>query len=239
MTTNDIRVHENIASLDELTPPAYTEADDPMLLTETQARELFADIPWRRFAVIGDSIAAGIGDPQPGYDTIPWADRLARWLLAAHPEADYLNTGRMGALICEVRAEQLARAVDFRPDLIHVSCGGNDLFRRGADIAGVERDLDELCGALAATGARLSLFTLADAFKGKLEPLRPLFAAYAQRVRRVAARHDAILTEFWVHPARLRGDWLSADNIHLTMAGQAVVASELAQSFALSARARR
>lgn len=244
MTTNDIRtphratrdIHTAALDLDALGPHPATEAEDPLLLSDAEARNLFADMPWRRLAVVGDSIAAGIGDPRPGYASVPWADRLARWLLAAHPESDYLNTGRMGATLPEIRAEQRARVADFRPDLILVTGGGNDLFQRGARMDTVERDLDDLCAELAATGARLSLFTLADAFTGKLRPLRPLFADYADTVRRVARRHDAILTEFWDHPARLRRDWPSADHIHLTMAGQAVVAAELARALATAAR---
>ncbi|GAB4586437.1 SGNH/GDSL hydrolase family protein [Nocardia sp. IFM 10818] len=213
-------------------PEVRTEANDPMCLPDSDGRAVLGLVPWRRFAIIGDSTAAGVGDPVTGYEPIPWGHRLARWLTAAHPETAYLNTGRIGATIPEVAAEQFPSLVDFQPDLVHISCGGNDLFRKNADLALVERDLDELCLAVAATGARLSLFTLADSFTGALRPLRPLFAGFAESVRRVAARHDAILTEFWSHPARLRPDWLSADRIHLTMAGQAVVAAEMAKSYA-------
>ncbi|MFJ4653481.1 SGNH/GDSL hydrolase family protein [Nocardia sp. NPDC088792] len=209
-----------------------TEANDPFTLTDSAAHAMLRAVPWRRFAVIGDSTAAGTGDPWPGYDTVPWADRVARWLIGAHPRADYLNTGRKGAVIADVHARQLADLIAFRPDLVHISCGGNDLFLRGTDLATVESELDGLCDAVAATGARLSLFTLADSFTGQMAPLRPLFADFAEAVRRVALRHEAILTEFWDHPARLRADWLSADRIHLTMAGHAVVAAEVAKTLA-------
>lgn len=209
-----------------------TEANDPFTLTDSAARAMLRAVPWRRFAVIGDSTAAGTGDPWPGYDTVPWADRVARWLIGAHPRADYLNTGRNGAVIADVRERQLADLIAFHPDLVHVSCGGNDLFLRGTDLATVESELNELCDAVAATGARLSLFTLADSFTGQMAPLRPLFADFNEAVRRVARDHDAILTEFWEHPARARAEWLSADRIHLTMAGHAVVAAEVTKSLA-------
>ncbi|MEV6772025.1 SGNH/GDSL hydrolase family protein [Nocardia sp. NPDC051030] len=215
----------------------HVEADNPWILSDTAGTALLHDVPWRRFAVIGDSTAAGTGDPVPGYETLPWADRIARWLSTAHPDTSYLNTGRVGALIAEVRTEQLPALDDFRPDLVYVTCGGNDLFRRGADLATVEAELDELCSAATETGARLALFTMADAFTGKMTPLQPLFAQFADSVRRIATRHDAILTEFWNHPARLRPDWLSADLIHLSMAGHAVVAAEIARSFAQTANA--
>ena len=211
---------------------ARAEADDPMLLAPGTAREMLAGTPWRRFAVIGDSIAAGTGDPWPGYADVPWADRLAATMTSVHPDLAYVNTGKIGATIGQVHDEQLRPLLEFRPDLVHVSCGGNDLFLHDADLGTVERDLDDLCAAAAANGAQLSMFTLADAFTGPLLSLRPTFIAFADIVRRVAIRHDAILTEFWDHPARLRPNWLSADHIHLTMAGHAVVASEVTRSLA-------
>nr|WP_067822547.1 SGNH/GDSL hydrolase family protein [Nocardia inohanensis] len=210
-----------------------------MLLDDLTAAALLVDAPWRRFAVIGDSTAAGTGDSWPGYRDLPWADRVAHLLAAAHPGTAYLNTGKVGALIEQVRTEQLGALREFEPDLVHISCGGNDLFRRGANLASVERELDELCARAAGTGARLSMFTLADAFRGKLVPLRPLFEGFAGVVRRVATRHDAILTEFWAHPAGQRPDWLSADQIHLTMAGHAVVATEIVKTLAQHANSGR
>lgn len=214
------------------TTDPVTEANDPLLLSADNARALLTAVPWRRFAVVGDSTAAGTGDPWPGYETLSWPDRLARALRSAHPDLAYLNTGVMGATIPQVHDTQLSRVLDFGPDLVHLSCGGNDLFAPDADLATVEQNLDDLCAALTASGAQLSLFTLADAFTDRLRSLRPRFVAFADITRRVAARHNAVLTEFWDHPARLRRDWLSADRIHLTMAGQAVVATELTKSLA-------
>ncbi|MFI6865607.1 SGNH/GDSL hydrolase family protein [Nocardia sp. NPDC050406] len=219
-------------------PTVHTEADDPLLLSADAARDLLAPVPWRRFAVIGDSTAAGVGDPWPGYETLPWPDRVVRTLRTAHPEVEYLRTAVLGATIARVRDTQLARVLEFQPDLVHVSCGGNDLFLPDADLATVERELDELCAALTASGAQLSMFTLSDAFTGRLRSLRPRFVAFAELTRRLAHRHHAVLTDLWEHPARLRRDWLSADRIHLTMAGQAVVATEVTKSLARHAHSR-
>ncbi|MGW2666410.1 SGNH/GDSL hydrolase family protein [Nocardia tengchongensis] len=209
-----------------------TEITDPYALSDAAAAAMLQTVPFRRLAVIGDSTAAGTGDPWPGYETRPWADRLGRWLQAAHPGAGYLNTGVPGAVIAEVREQQLGALEAFGPDLVIISCGGNDLFLRGAELPDVETALDELCARATATGAQPMMFTLADRFIGRMTPFQPRFAEFAAIVRRVAHRHDALLTEFWDHPARLRPDWLSADLIHLTMAGHAVVAAELAKTLA-------
>jgi len=40
---------------------ATVEATDPYCLRDGEAAALLAGHPWRRFAVVGDSVAAGIG----------------------------------------------------------------------------------------------------------------------------------------------------------------------------------
>ena len=218
MTHNDIR----------------TEAKDPMLLSPTAARALLADAPWQRYAVLGDSIAQGIGDPSPGYDTAGWADRVATSLTAANPALAYLNTGRIGAASAQVLTDQLPRVLEFAPDLAHISCGGNDLFDAGGSLDELRANLDALFGALARSGAQISTFTLADVWETeRMAPMRPMrerMSALNGIVREIATRYDAILVELWDHPLRLRPDLMSADLIHFTMSGHAVLASEIVRA---------
>ncbi|MFI9505182.1 SGNH/GDSL hydrolase family protein [Nocardia sp. NPDC052566] len=210
-----------------------TEFNDPMLLTTADARQLLTGAPWRRFAVLGDSIAQGIGDPSPGYRTAGWADRVAAILSAANPGVAYRNTGRMGATSAQVLAEQLPAALEFRPDLVHLVCGGNDLLT-GGDMTLLRGNLDAMFAALASTGAQLSTFTLADVWEvERMAPMRPMrdrMAEINDVIRAVAADYDAILVEFWDHPLRLRPDLMSADLIHFTMSGHAVVATEVVRA---------
>ncbi|MEV0294123.1 SGNH/GDSL hydrolase family protein [Nocardia sp. NPDC050710] len=213
MTDNDIR----------------TEETDPMLLTPEAARELLADAPWQRFAALGDSVALGVGDPSPGYRTAGWSDRVAAMLAEVNPGLEYRNTGRIGATTGQVIAEQLPPVLDFRPDLVHLTCGGNDLFRRGG-MDDLRANLDALFGAVTRTGAQVFTFTLADVWDSeRMAPMRPMrdgMAALNDIVRELGARYDALVVEFWEHPLRLRPDVMSADLIHFTTSGHAVVASE-------------
>ncbi|MFI2473266.1 SGNH/GDSL hydrolase family protein [Nocardia xishanensis] len=216
----------------------HTEADDPMLLAPDAARELLADAPWRRFAVLGDSIARGVGDPSPGYETTGWADRLAALLTSVRPGLAYLNTGRVGATTAQVRDEQLQQVLEFEPDLVHVSCGGNDLFLPGADVDQVRANLDELFAAVSRGGAQVMTFTVADVWQAEhMAPMRPMrerMAVLNDIVRDLAHRYDAVLVDFWDHPLRLRPQVMSADLLHFTTSGHAVVATEMVR--ALSAR---
>lgn len=213
-----------------------TESDDPMLISPASAGALLREAPWRRYAVLGDSIAQGVGEASAGYREIGWADRVAEVLTAVHPEAAYLNTGRIGATSDQVLAEQLAPALQFRPDLVHISCGGNDLFHPGGDTDRLHANLDSIFSALADTGAQLCAFTVADVWETErmapMRPMRPRMAELNEIVRDVAVRYDAVLVDFWDHPLRLRPDLMSADLIHFTTSGHAVVATEVIRALA-------
>ncbi|MBF6164794.1 SGNH/GDSL hydrolase family protein [Streptomyces gardneri] len=213
-----------------------TEANDPLLLPLAEQRRLLADAPWQRYAVLGDSIAQGVGDPSPGYEPRGWADRVAAVLAEARPGLAYLNTGRIGATSDQVLAEQLPAVLEFRPDLVHLTCGGNDLFLAGGDLTQLRTNLDTLFGTLARTGAQVVTFTLADVWEvERMAPMRPMrdrMAALNDLVRELAARYDALLLELWDHPLRLREDLMSADLIHFSMSGHAVLASDMVRMLA-------
>src|SRR3954466_15970004 len=108
----------NMSTLDEST--------DPYCLREGESARLLAGHPWRRFVVIGDSVAEGLAEPVPGYSEVQLADRIAGELSATAPSLDYLNLGHRGLRTREIRASQLGPALDFRPDLALVVGGGND-----------------------------------------------------------------------------------------------------------------
>ncbi|MFC9895246.1 SGNH/GDSL hydrolase family protein [Nocardia sp. NPDC127579] len=211
-----------------------TEADDPLVLSAPEAQQRLAGAPWQRFAVLGDSIARGVGDPSPGYGTRGWADRLAGHLTAVNPALAYLNTAAVGATSTQVLTEQLPRILDFEPDLVHLSCGGNDLFHPGGDPDELRANLDTLFDAVSATGAQVTTFTVADVWTverlAPMRPMRPRMAQLNDIIRTVADRHGALLVEFWDHPLRLRENLMSADLIHFTTSGHAVVATEMVRA---------
>jgi EmrB/QacA subfamily drug resistance transporter len=204
--------------------PAVTEAGDPYLATASQG----AIPPFKRFVVVGDSVAEGVGDPTPGYEHLGWADRVARGI---GPNAEYLNLGKRYLLAAEVRATQLERALEFRPDLAAVVCGGNDLMQANYDPVAVERDVDAIVAALRAAGSEVIMIAPFDITLTELLPdeYKPTWRSLIERLgaltETVARRHGAMLVDFRDHPAGPEPSIYSTDRIHLNARGHAICAA--------------
>lgn len=204
------------------------------------APQTLSSAPWRRLAVVGDSIAEGVREPLDGYRDLSWIDGIAESL----PELEVLNLGRRNLLAREVLASQLDAALAFRPDLAIVAAGGNDALRRSFEPEIVERELDVIVGALAGAGADVVMLELMDIVASGLVPpehagpLDERMRALAALTRRVARRQGAVLVEMRGHPASADPGVYSSDRLHLNTRGHAIVAGEAlrALSAALAAR---
>jgi lysophospholipase L1-like esterase len=210
-----------------------TEETDPFCVPTLDAAALLFDAPWRRFAVIGDSLSAGTGDPSPGYASMGWADRVADTLRRVHPDLAYLNIAQNGATTAQALENQADRMVDFAPDLLHLPCGANDIVRRVPDFGDIEQTLRDMYRLAAGTGAQPMTFTLGKAY------VVPVFPDWDERVRKVnditrclAAEYDAFVVDMWDHPVNERPNLLSADRIHFSASGQTVMAAEVVKLLA-------
>lgn len=217
------------------------EEADPYTIDADEAVEALAGGAWRRFAVIGDSLAQGVGDPSPGYRDVPWADRVAETLRASQPRLAYLNTGQRGARVSEVIERQLESVLDFRPDLGAVVCGGNDMLAPDFSADGLASRLAALFRPLRDTGADLFTYTLQDVTAAYPElaasDLRTKLADLNEVVRWTAAEHGASVVELWGHPSQSAKDVYSADLMHASGRGHAIVAAITVQHLAGAFRA--
>src|SRR3954468_13787042 len=94
------------------------EAQDPYVLSPAEESELLAGHPWSRFAVLGDSIAMGMGDPTEGYVTATWGGRGAAALAKERGGVAYANLARHGAKAADIRDSQVGPALELEPDLV-------------------------------------------------------------------------------------------------------------------------
>jgi lysophospholipase L1-like esterase len=208
------------------------EAADSYCLREGEAERLLAGHPWRRFVVVGDSIAEGIGDPCPGYPDEPWCDRIAAELRSTAPDLAYLNLGVRNTPAAEVRDTQLTQALAFGPDLALVACGGYDILRFSYDADAVEAALRVIVTALAEGGADVITVGLFDGSKAPSmpsefrEPLRERLHDLSRRTEAIAAAAGAMHVSLTSHPAAGDADIYSADPRHGSMRGHAISAAE-------------
>ncbi|MEE4494962.1 SGNH/GDSL hydrolase family protein [Streptomyces sp. BE230] len=214
-----------------MTSTHLTEKSDPFCLARLDAAALLFGAPWRRFAVIGDSLSAGTGDPSPGYEDKGWSDRLADVLRCVRPDLEYLNTAEDGATTAQTLEKQMDHAQKFEPDLLHLPCGANDLVRRHPDFEEIEHKLRRMYELASQTGAQLTTFTLGRAY------VISVFPDWGERVARInditrglAAEYGAVVVDMWDHPVNERENLLSEDRIHFSTSGQAVMEAEMVKS---------
>ncbi|WP_433591226.1 SGNH/GDSL hydrolase family protein [Nocardia sp. CA-145437] len=215
-----------------------TEETDPHVLAPTDLAALLFGAPWRRYAVLGDSLSVGAGDPTPGYANLGWPARVERVLRMVNPDLAYLNTARVGATTAQALEGQGRRILDFKPDLLHVNSGANDIVRRSPDWERIEAGLREMYRFAAGTGAQLAVFTLGRAF------VIPVFADWTERLtrlnditRKLAAEFDAVLADSEDHPLNDRPNLLSEDKIHFSTSGQAILSTIMVRELAFRVEA--
>jgi len=137
-----------------------TESTDVHVVAAHTENALLRDSSWHRFAMLGDSIAAGVGDPLDGYRSAPWADRLADALARQRPELQYLNVAERDREVEDIVRDQLPGVLAFRPDLVGVNGGANDMFRREFDVERVRARYEPMVAELTSTGATVMTWTM-------------------------------------------------------------------------------
>ncbi|MFC0032943.1 SGNH/GDSL hydrolase family protein [Micromonospora chaiyaphumensis] len=209
-----------------------TEATDPWCLRPGEAGELLRGHPWRRFVVLGDSVAEGMCEPVDGYPDLQWADRIGAELRAVRPELAYRNLGRRGLRAHEVRATQLAPALEFAPDLALVVCGGNDAFRPAYDPEAVDAELAAMVTALQGAGADVITVGMFDVSHSPAVP-DPLRAGLGERMRqlsshtgRLARRLGTLHVHLTDHPLVADPSLYSSDGRHGSARSDAVATAE-------------
>jgi lysophospholipase L1-like esterase len=182
---------------------------------------------FQRYVAIGDSFTEGVGDADP---TRPngcrgWADRVAEVLAAGSPGFGYANLAIRGRKLPTIIDEQVGAAIDLAPDLVTIHGGGNDVLRPKLDLDGLAATYDEAVGRLAASGAHVVMFTVADpGLNSVIKVIRGRTAIFNEWVREIADKHDATVVDLW----RMRGwkvsEIMDEDRLHLNPVGHQAVA---------------
>ena len=185
---------------------------------------------FHRYVALGDSFTEGVGDPDP---TRPnglrgWADRVAEVLAQQTDDFGYANLAIRGRKLGAIIAEQLDAAIALEPDLVTIHGGGNDVLRPRVDIDALAATYDAAVARLAATGARVVMFTVYDPGSGGIYgPVRGRMAIFNEWVREIADRHGATLVDMWrMREVDIAGA-MDADRMHLNAFGHTYIAREV------------
>lgn len=206
--------------------PASAEHLDPFVLKPGESRSLLAGAPWKRFAVLGDSLAEGVGENTPGYFTLSWADRVAAEL--ATP--GYINLAHERLTAAEIASTQLDEAIAWQPDLVAVIAGGNDILKGDPDLGVAEVAIESIYRRSRRAGADVIGFTLMDPSPifGD-ERLARRIGALNAMIRQTAARSGAAVVDMAIRPFADDRSIYSADLKHPNMRGHAIVASAVVE----------
>ncbi|WP_424217100.1 SGNH/GDSL hydrolase family protein (plasmid) [Streptomyces sp. BI20] len=188
-----------------------------------------------RYVALGDSQTEGVGDGDDTTGLRGCADRLAELIAAHDPAMSYANLAVRGRLAGQVRDGQLAPALALRPDLATVVAGVNDALRPRFDADEVAAALEDMFAALTARGARVATVTFPDI--ARLVPLAkgaaPRVHALNDRIRRAADRHGVAVADFARHETAVDPRMWSADRLHATPRGHAMIAAGVAHALGL------
>jgi lysophospholipase L1-like esterase len=185
-----------------------------------------------RFAVLGDSLSEGVGDPEPEGGWRGWGALLAAGITADADGVDLLNAARSGARTGDVAGRQLTLALAHRPHIASVVVGGNDTLRGGFAIGQVAAELHAVLSALRAQGADVLTACLPDpgTVLGLPWPLaRPLgrrMRALNDTVHALSAHHGALHLHAAARPWSTDPGALSADRLHPSEAGHRLLARD-------------
>jgi lysophospholipase L1-like esterase len=211
------------------------EATDPYCLTPVEIDQQLAGAPWWRLVILGDSVAAGVSDPVPGYRELSSSDRVVEALRVQQPSLAWRNLGEPHLRTGEIRDRQLPAALALEPDLAIVSAGGNDAFRRSFEPARFALELRSLLEPLASQGAQLVTIGLFDLARSGLVPdaeqvIAERFDQLDEATATVAGELGAVHVDNHHHPAAIDRSIFAADRIHANARGHAIAASNLVRA---------
>lgn len=190
---------------------------------------------YERYVALGDSQTEGVGDPDETGEPRGFADRLATQLARHNPDLGYANLAVRGRRAHQVRAEQLAPALELRPDLATVVAGMNDLLRPGFDADEVAAEIAQMFAALTDQGAHVLTPTFPDLARmaPPARPLMPRVEALNSRIRQAARLHGVTVVETGDHPVVTDPRLWCADRLHAGPVGHQRIADALAQALKL------
>lgn len=198
----------------------------------------------RRYVALGDSSSSSVSSDA----AVPWPDLVAAGL---GPGVRYLNLAAEGAATEDVEQRQLPQAIAFRPDLLSLFCGANDvLLSVRPDVDAYANRLSRILARIASEAPGVSVLTATYPDPTRFMALHERTGARLRRAtqalneatRLVSARHGALCLDWANHPAVFDRAHFAPDGFHpapeLHRRAAAFALDELSRSFEIDAEER-
>ena len=178
------------------------------------------------YVALGDSTVEGVGATSRSRN---YVSRLHERLRAVYPAARVANLGAGGATSADVRARQLDRAIELRPQLVTLAIGPNDITTE-VPLAAYAQNLETILGRLRRETAAVVVVNLipdlavTPRFRGSRlrEAIGRQTIAFNEALERASRTHGAELVNLYTVSQRevpLRPELMSADGYHPSDAG--------------------
>ncbi len=181
---------------------------------------------WKRFVAIGDSFTEGIGDEVEGIVLKSWVDHFVQLCVN---DIEYANFAKRGLVTKEIRSQQLEKALTFKPDLVSLIAGANDVLKGRWNLQTYKNDMEFMIDKLSKTGADIMIANLPD-FTVRL----PLASEKTSNKEQLLEANEVILSlsreyklhhvDFWNHHVVNENTLWSKDFIHPNSKGYVKVA---------------
>lgn len=180
------------------------------------------------YVALGDSTVEGVGATSRSRN---YVSRLHERLRLVYPAARVTNLGVGGATSADVRARQLDRAIELRPDLVTLAIGPNDITTE-IPLTAYEQNLEAILGRLSRETKAVVVvnlipdLTVTPRFRSSRhrEAVGRLTIAFNDALERSSRAHGAELVDLYAVSQRevpLKPELIAADGYHPSDAGYA------------------
>lgn len=192
-----------------------------------------------RIVAVGDSLSEGVGDPAPGWaglrgDLQGWVHHLSELLAGTGVPNTVTNFALRGAVVADVEAHQLPRAVALRPDIALCFIGVNNVIRPGFDAGTFASSYDHVIRDLTAASTTVVTTTVRDVGRtlplppGARRTVRANEQAANRAIRATVEATGALLLDADAADDPVRRGMVSADRLHPNRLGHRFIAQRVA-----------